>query len=675
MMEAAQDAESPFAVADGELEWQREMFRQFEAGNAHMFILYFNVYDYVFVPSLAARPDYVPLRLRDYLGRLFQSRGFEVVLYYSWSGGLVYLDQARMHPLVEKGVPERVRHACRQYGQTAPHERIPLLGESMVALPYIHRLLTCDAPAVPRTAVILEYLETIAPHEDSPRRTPEALFNVQLLHRLALDRRPQRQHLVVGLAPDLGQVDSSLYAAGSDCCAYRVPLPMEETHLSRPGQPLRRYRRDWLALITGRYMPGEGLTSPLAPLPAAGDDQAAPMQTGAAAPGDGDLVRSVEELAGQTSGFSYDNLRDLVYYAAQRREPVTRRLIQERKRGVITAESRDLLEVVEPKAGFEVIAGYDYVKEYLRVVRDAVRRQSVDPLAARIVPKGILFLGPPGTGKSFVASALAKETDFNMVKLKNIRSMWVGETERNLNRVLDLLSDMYPVIVFVDEIDAALGTREATGGGGGGGVEQRIFQRILEFMAMDEHRGRVLWVAASNRPDNIDAALLSRFDLVIPFLLPNEVARREMITRSFADAKKIGYTLQEEPAELFQLFLSGTQGFSGRELDTICRQAVLFAVEERLASGTAPVPELPLLTSVHLARALADFRQARDPHAYELQTLLAIRATNFYSFLPSREELPECIRSAEGSERPIDEAKLEERIAELKALCRWQQRP
>jgi len=92
--------------------------------NVHSFILYFNVYDYVFTPSFASQAGYLPLRLRDYLGHLLHARGFEVVIYYSLAGGLSYLDETVMGPRITKSIPEKLagihpnlahytfRHAC-----------------------------------------------------------------------------------------------------------------------------------------------------------------------------------------------------------------------------------------------------------------------------------------------------------------------------------------------------------------------------------------------------------------------------------------------------------------------------------------------------------------------------------------------------------------------------------
>ncbi|NTW02909.1 MAG: AAA family ATPase, partial [Oscillochloris sp.] len=127
--------------------------------------------------------------------------------------------------------------------------------------------------------------------------------------------------------------------------------------------------------------------------------------------------------------------------------------------------------------------------------------------------------GPPGTGKTIIAEALALESNLNMVKLRNIRQQWVGASERNLTRAFEIIRALSPILVFVDEIDQAFGSR-GLGQSNDAGTSERMFGQVLEFIGDDRNRGRVIWVAATNRPDAIDAALLRRFDRIIPCLLP-----------------------------------------------------------------------------------------------------------------------------------------------------------
>jgi transitional endoplasmic reticulum ATPase len=119
------------------------------------------------------------------------------------------------------------------------------------------------------------------------------------------------------------------------------------------------------------------------------------------------------------------------------------------------------------------------------------------------------------------------------VRLGDFREMWVGQSERNFSRILQLLQSFGRVIVFMDELDQ--------GEGASRNVEahetsRRIFGKLLEFMASPRNRGQILWIAASNRPAKIDPALLRpvRFDLILPFDLPDAAGCREILERHLA---------------------------------------------------------------------------------------------------------------------------------------------
>ena len=204
---------------------------------------------------------------------------------------------------------------------------------------------------------------------------------------------------------------------------------------------------------------------------------------------------------------------------------MTPALVRARKRDQLAAEYAEVLEVLEPDVDFAAVGGHAQAKAYLR---DCV----VGPLragAAEMVPLGIALLGPPGTGKTLLARALARESGLNCVLLRaeKIKGSLVGESERRLAKALGGIEALAPAIVFVDEIDQRF-ARGSGGGDGGSAVEANIFARLLEFLSDTAHRGRIVAIAATNRPDLVDPALFrpGRFDTKIPLLPPETAAAR-----------------------------------------------------------------------------------------------------------------------------------------------------
>src|SRR5581483_10925964 len=189
------------------------------------------------------------------------------------------------------------------------------------------------------------------------------------------------------------------------------------------------------------------------------------------------------------------------------------RLVAARKREIIERECFGLIEFVTPQHGFEVVGGLEEVKKDLLAIADNIRAGR-----RQRVPMGLLFTGPMGTGKTFVAEAFAKESGLTAIKLKNFRSKWVGATEGNLERILSVVQAIGQEKVIIDEGDRAFGNQ----GEDDGGTGSRVIGRLKEFMSDTAHRGRVLFVLMTNRPDKLDVDIkrAGRLDRKIPFLYP-----------------------------------------------------------------------------------------------------------------------------------------------------------
>src|SRR6266581_2656468 len=192
-------------------------------------------------------------------------------------------------------------------------------------------------------------------------------------------------------------------------------------------------------------------------------------------------------------------------------------------------------------------------------------------------PRGVLLSGPPGTGKTLLARALANQCEASFISIKGpeLLSKWIGESEKGIREVFRRAKQAAPCIVFFDEIDALAPHR---GGDIDGHVGDRVIAQLLTEMDGVEGREGVIVVAATNRPELIDTALLrpGRFDLVVELAHPNEIERRAIFAIHTKGRPLAPEITMEELASL-------TEGRSGADIEAICRRAALLGLREWIA--------------------------------------------------------------------------------------------
>lgn len=279
---------------------------------------------------------------------------------------------------------------------------------------------------------------------------------------------------------------------------------------------------------------------------------------------------TMDEFAKLSSGLSKKSIKDIKLKSEAEGIPISFEFIKEKKHSVLQKEYGDVLEFIYPEIGFEDIGGMDKAKDYL--LKNIVKPIKKSDL--RRVPMGILLCGPSGTGKTLLVNALAKASGFNCVKIdmSRILGQYVGESEKNFKKCLLGAQSQHPVIVFVDEIDTAF----RRGDSGDSGVSRNIFSEFLQFTGNTNNRGKVIFIAATNRPDLIDPALkrAGRFDKKIPILLPDERERAEIFKIII---KKYGFhTVVED----FTVFSAETENYTGAEIETVVRKAYELASED-----------------------------------------------------------------------------------------------
>ena len=229
-----------------------------------------------------------------------------------------------------------------------------------------------------------------------------------------------------------------------------------------------------------------------------------------------------------------------------------------------------------PGTTFEDVAGYEGVKEEIKEVVDFLKTpERFAEIGAR-VPKGVLLVGPPGTGKTLIAKAVAGEAGvpFLSVTGSDFMEMFVGVGASRVRDLFDSARKMGKAIIFIDEIDS-IGRKRGAGLGGGHDEREQTLNQMLSEMDGFEGTEGIVMMAATNRPDILDSALLrpGRFDRQVVVPLP-ELSDRQAILQVHVKGKRTGEDLD------LNVVARGTPGMSGADLANLVNEAALYAVRE-----------------------------------------------------------------------------------------------
>ncbi|MBM4391589.1 MAG: ATP-binding protein [Deltaproteobacteria bacterium] len=531
--------------------WAQELRQRYLAGEASVFLLHGNTRD------VQPGDDGQYVALRVFLERLF-GRTKDIVAYYNVAEGIEFPSSNQRAAFLS---------AVNAVRTVAGRESVFDLPRTIGGvLPVVEDVVTSPAQ---NAAIILDYVETIAPNADLAFMGDAEKANLVTLMKLGADPGLLAGNSVVVLVTEqLGDVSRRLVAQGH-VATLEIPLPDEAR------------RRAFLDREIA------GVPSEL----------------------------SVEQLATVTAGLSLNQVRGLLRQARQGSEAITFRVVSRRKKTIIEQECHGLVEFVDPHHSFDDVGGNSSVKATLQRVAEAIKagRRSA-------VPMGVIFVGPMGTGKTFVAEAFAASSGLTCLKFKNFREKWVGSTEANLERILHVVDALGYALLIIDEADRSL----SGGHDGDGGTSSRVIARLKEFMSDTRHRGRVLVVMMTNRPDKLDTDLKrpGRFDLKIPFFFPETSGERAEIGRAIArragllGKKRVDWATIAEKA----------QGYSAAEIE-----AVVLA-----AANLAGIDGRDTITTADLSAALADVVPSRDVRMLEFMEMLAVFESSSRGMLPAR---------------------------------------
>jgi transitional endoplasmic reticulum ATPase len=428
-------------------------------------------------------------------------------------------------------------------------------GESEAHLRKLFDEAARRAPSI----IFLDEIDAIAPRRERVVGDVEKRVVAQLL--ALMDGLSQRQHVIVLAATNLpNALDPALRRPGRFDREITIPIPDQ------------RGRREILE-IHSRGMP------------LAGDVDLSHV----AAITHGFVGADLEALCREAGMVTLRRLLPQIDFSQPcvPDEMLTRLQVQ-------VGDFQEALREVEPSAVREVfvevpnvtwndVAGLDEIKQRLR---EAVEWPLLYPQLFESVrlapPKGALVYGPPGCGKTLIAKALATEAGVNFVSVKGpeLLSMYVGESERGLRDVFRKARQAAPCIIFFDEIDALASARSH--GGNDSGVAARVLSQLLtELDGIEELKG-VFVLAATNRPDLLDPALLrpGRLDIQLEIPQPDRAAREKVFQIHLRDRPV-------EQGTTTAWLADQTEGFSGAQIEGVCRRALMAMIAEQVAAPTA----------------------------------------------------------------------------------------
>ena len=495
--------------------------------------------------------------LQEYLSSFFK-QARESIVSYNISDGVVTDKKTRRKLLSKANIRQSARGELDYTALPTRAEAVLPILENLVLDPHSE------------SAVILDYVETIIPMGDI-QMLPSAANLVRLLQWTSSPKLLSSSNVIILITENISNIHRRITDSPS-VAAIRIDLPNADE------------RCEFV-----RVEPT-------------------------------DDVPFVEDMTEQAfgnvcAGLNLLQIRAILKRAKHSKEAISFKTVSRRKKQIIEQECHGLVEFVDPGHDFSHVGGNEGLKNELMRVAKAIKTGRVNQ-----VPMGMLFVGPMGTGKTYIAEAFASESGLTCLKFKNFRDKWVGSTEGNLEKILQVVNGLGYVLLIIDEADRSMNS----GTDGDGGTSSRVIARIKEFMSDTKHRGRVLVMMMTNRPDKIDVDLKrpGRLDIKIPFFFPQEEATRTAILK--AQVRKNKITLAEG-ADVSAIS-NQLEGFSAAELEAVMLRATRFASEQ----------DRDAVSAEDLAAAAVDVIPSRDERMLEFMEMLAVFESSSRKMLPER---------------------------------------
>ena len=547
--------------------WAQELATKYGSKTASLYILYGNIRD--LLPHEKNEDEFIFTRVQDYISDILFGNQ-DIIAYYDYSGGVSFCE-----PKMEKDYLA----AAPKFASSAEVDKGDFVSsDPQMCFPYLEKYFLSrrakDKGGKCRIVFIIDSAEYLVPSGDLIRLSDTDRYCMVTFNRWATDPKFIKGDIsIILLTENLADISSRL--AGSPY-AVKIGVPF----------PDERVRESFLLSKekNGKLLLERGLT--------------------------------LQKLASLTSGINLMNLNRLTAESYEDNKPLSLEYMRQKKKEIIENEAAGLLEFMETSFNLSHVSGHDFVKKRFKNAAKAIKMGRHD-----VLPMGYLIAGPVGTGKSFMVSAFAGEIGIPMVKFRNFRTKWQGETESNLEKVLNILVAMAPVGVMIDEADAFLGDRDQEGDSG---TSNRVFAQIAGFMGNTEYRGKIIWFLITCRPDLIpvDLKRQGRAEEHLALFYPETDKDREDLFKTLV--RKLDLDIRNFP--ISDLFKKYKHEYSGADLEAVLvRAKLLAAMDDRVYVKREDMEE-----------AMGDFVPVDNPHAVELQNLVAVLECTSREMIPAQ---------------------------------------
>ncbi|MBI4114750.1 MAG: ATP-binding protein [Candidatus Niyogibacteria bacterium] len=503
--------------------WLEEFELQVKAGSANTFHLYRNVWDHVLLDDDFLRPYEV-------IPKTDAARNAAIIAFFNLGSGMRFPQQemkqlfflfiqelADADPIARGDVEIYFESNKRNISEvllwfemlvSCTREEIEELVKARDPAPKVKSLVEKKRPAknkkCPSTIIVFEYQESKTPIEAASgtdhidRRVWET---IQWWAQYPPIK--ETRNLILLLSRGLGGVAKEFADQSLGIIPIEVPLPRRENLEEAVGCFKKK----------GIFVPVKGTSQDL----------------------------TEKEIAKQSVGISYVELEQIFRQAQVHKERLTSQILFEKKGKIIEDRLGGIVQIEKPPWSWDHLGGMNHHISLFMPWVDALRKGNISGL-----PKGgWLLIGPPGTGKTVSAEVIAHEADMVFLKLKNTFNKFVGESEERMQLLLKTALDLHPCMLWIDEIEG-LFLKRGEVYHGDSGVFARTSRMFMDFSADTQIHGKVIIIAATNRPDLMDSAVLrsGRWGVKIPYLIPQKkdrpsiwkaLLRKEMVRLSLAD--------------------------------------------------------------------------------------------------------------------------------------------